>query len=252
MKVRSMVCSPKFLAVFPLILVLLLGVACGGDAATPPPAATAAPTSTPQPTPTPQPTLDFAALAQQFGSQVQRDIASQIAGIEFPEGLTAEDVQAIVAAAISNIPEGLTPEDVQAIVTQAISQIPEGLTAEQMEAAIKNAVDAGVQRAVSEAVAQIPPTATPAPTEPAGAMTLVETRLAAATEMDVESNDPIISNSQNSPQVVHMYEALVGFGFEGELLPMLAESWEVDSTATEWNFQTPQGCTVPQESNRRG
>ena len=157
MKLRSMVCSPKFLAVFPLILALLLGVACGGDAATPPPAATAAPTSTPQPTPTPQPTLDFAALAQQFGSQVQRDIASQIAGIEFPEGLTAEDVQAIVAAAISNIPEGLTPEDVQAIVTQAISEIPEGLTAAQMEAAIKNAVDAGVQRAVSEAVAQIPP-----------------------------------------------------------------------------------------------
>ncbi len=241
MKIRSMVCSPKFLAVFPLILALLLGVACGGDAATPPPAATAAPTSTPQPTPTPQPTLDFAALAQQFGSQVQRDIASQIAGIEFPEGLTAEDVQAIVAAAISNIPEGLTPEDVQAIVTQAISQIPEGLTAEQMEAAIKNAVDAGVQRAVSEAVAQIPPTATPAPTEPPAAMTLVETRLAAATEMDVESNDPIISNSQNSPQVVHMYEALVGFGFEGELLPMLAESWEVDSTATEWNFKLRKG-----------
>ena len=70
-------------------------------------------------------------------------MASAIAGIEIPEGLTAEDVQAIVA--------------------QAIAEIPEGLTVEQMEAAIKSAVDAGVQRAVSEAVAQIPPTATPDP-----------------------------------------------------------------------------------------
>ena len=245
MKIRSMLRSPKALAIFPLILALLLGVACGGDAATQAPAAT----PTPQPTATPQPTLDFAALAEQFGGQVQSQIASQIAGIEFPEGLTAEDVQAIVAAAISDIPEGLSPEDVQAIVSQAISEIPEGLTAEQMETAIRTAVDAGVQRAVSEAVAQIPPTATPAPTAPPAAMTLVETRLAAATEMDVESNDPILSNSQNAPQVVHMYEALVGFGFEGELLPMLAESWTVDSTATRWSFKLREGVPFHRKAN---
>jgi peptide/nickel transport system substrate-binding protein len=77
--------------------------------------------------------------------------------------LSAEDVQAIVAAAISNIPEGISPEDVQAIVSQAISEIPEGLTATQMEAAIRSAVDQGVKDAVASAVAQIPPTATPLP-----------------------------------------------------------------------------------------
>ena len=146
-----------------LVLVFVLAAACGGDEATQGPAPTQAPTATQAPTPTPQPTLDFAALAQQFGAQVQNQIASQIAGIEFPEGLTAEDVQAIVAAAISNIPEGISPEDVQAIVSQAISEIPEGLTAAQMEAAIRSAVDQGVKDAVASAVAQIPPTATPLP-----------------------------------------------------------------------------------------
>ena len=130
-----------------LALVFVLAAACGGDEATQGPAPTPLPTATP---------LDFTALAEQFGQQV-------IAGIEFPEGLSAEDVQAIVAAAISNIPEGISPEDVQAIVSQAISEIPEGLTATQMEAAIRSAVDQGVKDAVASAVAQIPPTATPLP-----------------------------------------------------------------------------------------
>ena len=242
MKIRSMLRSPKFLAIFPLILTLLLSVACGGDAATPPPA-TAAPTSTPQPTATPQPTLDFAALAQQFGSQVQRDIASQIAGIEFPEGLTAEDVQNIVASAISNIPEGLTPEDVQAIVTQAISQIPEGLTAAQMEAAIKTAVDEGVQRAVSEAVAQIPPTATPEPTPDESMMMMgpATPRLIVATVLDVESNDPVRASSENQPQTIHMYETLVRYDAFGQLQPMLAASWEANSDSTTWTFKLQEG-----------
>ena len=155
----------RWMLTLPLLLVLAAAVACGGEDATPPPAAatnTPSPTSTPQPTPTPPPTptpVDFVALTQQIRGIVETGISS----IDIPEGLTAEDVQSIVASAIANIPEGLSAEDVQAIVSQAISEIPEGLTVEQMEAAIRTAVDAGVQRAVSEAVAQIPPTATPDP-----------------------------------------------------------------------------------------
>jgi peptide/nickel transport system substrate-binding protein len=159
--------------------------------------------------------------------------------------LTAEDVQAIVAAAISNIPEGLTPEDVQAIVTQAISEIPEGLTAAQMEAAIKNAVDAGVQRAVSEAVAQIPPTATPEPTPDESMMMMspVVERLLVATDINVESNDPTRSSSFNQPQYVHMYEALVRYDELGQMEPMLAESWDISTDATQWTFNLRQGVT---------
>ena len=246
MTIRSIFRNPLGTMTLILALVFLVAGACGGDGATPPPPQatnTPSPTSTPQPTPTPQPTLDFAALAQQFGSQVQREIASQIAGIEFPEGLTAEDVQAIVAAAISNIPEGLTPEDVQAIVTQAISEIPEGLTAAQMEAAIKNAVDAGVQRAVSEAVAQIPPTATPEPTPDESMMMMspVVERLLVATDINVESNDPTRSSSFNQPQYVHMYEALVRYDELGQMEPMLAESWEASADKMTWTFNLRKG-----------
>ena len=177
----------RWMLTLPILLVLAAAVACGGDDATPPP------TPTPQPTPTP---VDFSALTSEIrgivdegiqgieglsaedvesivdaaiaaipeglsSSDVQTIVGSAIAAI--PEGLSAAEVQTIVATAISAIPEGLSAADVQAIVAQAISEIPEGLTVEQMEAAIKSAVDEGVQRAVSEAVAQIPPTATPSP-----------------------------------------------------------------------------------------
>ena len=180
----------KWILTVPLLLVLAVAMACGGgDAATP----TTAPTPTPQPTPTP---VDFGALTQEIrgivdqgiqgieglsaadvegivnsaiaaipeglsAAEVQTIVASAIGAI--PEGLSAAEVQTIVATAISAIPEGLSAEQVQAIVAQAISEIPEGLTVSQMEAAVRTAVDAGVQRAVSEAVAQIPPTATPLP-----------------------------------------------------------------------------------------
>ena len=180
----------KWILTVPLLLVLAVAMACGGgDAATP----TTPPTPTPQPTPTP---VDFGALTQEIrgivdqgiqgieglsaadvegivnsaiaaipeglsAAEVQTIVASAIGAI--PEGLSAAEVQTIVATAISAIPEGLSAEQVQAIVAQAISEIPEGLTVSQMEAAVRTAVDAGVQRAVSEAVAQIPPTATPLP-----------------------------------------------------------------------------------------
>ena len=159
MTIRSIFRNPLGTMTLVLALVFLIAGACGGDGATPPPPATntPSPTSTPQPTPTP---VDFEALTQ----SIRGIVDDGIKGIDIPEGLSSEDVQAIVSSAIANIPEGLSAEEVQSIVAQAISEIPEGLTVEQVEAAIRTAVDEGVQRAVSEAVAQIPPTATPEPT----------------------------------------------------------------------------------------
>ncbi len=190
----------RWMLALPVLLVLAAAVACGGEAATP----TSAPTPTPQPTPTP---VDFGALTQEIrgivdegiqgmeglsagdveaivdsamaaipeglsSEDVQTIVASAISAI--PEGLSAAEVQAIISTAISAIPEGLSAAAVQAIVAQAISEIPEGLTVDQMEAAIKSAVDSGVQQAVSEAVAQIPPTATPGAMMPGDGMMMPE------------------------------------------------------------------------------
>ena len=248
----------RWMLTLPVLLVLAAAVACGGDPATPAPATAAptntpAPTSTPQPTPTPQPTLDIGALTQSIRGIVDEGIQ----GIDIPEGLTPEDVQAIVASAIAGIeiPEGLTAEDVQAIVAQAISEIPEGLTVEQMEAAIKSAVDEGVQRAVSEAVAQIPPTATPDPDammmimgEYGGSIPLYNYAYASHFDLHVA---PALDSTRGARAA---FNGLVHYNFKNpqEVLCDLCTNWDAVRRRFEVHLQHQPGGHLAERFSRFG
>ena len=134
------------LLVLMLPLVLLVAAACGGEEATPAPAAAGGITAQElqealAAIPATEP-VDVAAIARQVA-----------AGIDVPEGLSQEDLNTAIDAAVATIPEGLSQTDMSAAITRAIDQIPEGLTAAQMQAAIATAVEGAVSEAVSEAVA---------------------------------------------------------------------------------------------------
>lgn len=89
---------------------------------------------------------------------VNKAITDAIAGIELPEeGLTSEQVQAIIDSAIANL-DNLTQEDIEKIVSDAIAGIElpeEGLSAEEIKAIVDEALkglDTGI---TSEEVQEI-------------------------------------------------------------------------------------------------
>ncbi len=91
----------KLLALMlPLVLVMVLAVACGSDE--PAPAPTAAPA---------QPGLTAAEL--------QAELQSAIAGIQIPEGLSADDLSKIVSDQLAAQP-GITAADLQKAVDAAV------------------------------------------------------------------------------------------------------------------------------------
>ena len=219
----------RWMRAVPLLFVLAAAVACGGAEATP----------TAQPTPTP---VDFGALTQEIRGIVDQGIM----GIDIPEGLSSEDVQRIVGSAIAGIPEGLSAADVQAIVAQAISEIPEGLTVEQMEAAIKSAVDAGVQKAVSEAVAQIPPTATPDPDammmimgEYGGSIPLYNYAYASHFDLHVA---PALDSTRGARAA---FNGLVHYNFKNpqEVLCDLCTDWKLSDDGLKYTFNINPAAT---------
>jgi peptide/nickel transport system substrate-binding protein len=66
-------------------------------------------------------------------------------------------------------------------------------------------------------------------------------RLKLAMVLDTETNDPILASSENRTQVIYMYEDLVRYDALGQLVPMLAESWEVSSDARTWTYNLRKG-----------
>ena len=94
-----------------LVTVLaLVGAACGGADDT-----AAPPTALPTPTP-----VDLSAIT----SELQRSISDAVSGIEVPEGMTEAEVQQIVASAVAaaqaDAPEPLTEEEIAQIVAAAV------------------------------------------------------------------------------------------------------------------------------------
>ena len=93
-----------------------------------------------------QKSIDDLAMSQPealTSSQVQGIVSEAVMSMEIPEeGLTAEQAQAIVGSAIGAIetPEGLTAMEVQDIVAGAMGDQPEGLTAMQVQEIVDNAL----------------------------------------------------------------------------------------------------------------
>ena len=93
-----------------------------------------------------QKSIDDLAMSQPEGltsAQVQEIVNEAMMSMDIPEeGLTAEQAQAIVGSAIAAIPtpEGLTAQDVQGIIAMAMGDQPEGLTAMQVQEIVDNAL----------------------------------------------------------------------------------------------------------------
>ena len=154
--------KPKYLVFIPLILVLLIAVACGDDAKP-------LPTTTPQPTATPAPGLDTAALTALVekavmsavpppaevvsAAEIQQMVQTAVSAAA-PAGATAEDVQRLVEAGVAAVKaDAVSKEEVASLVSQAVAFAtagqPDPVSAAEIERIVK---------------AAIPPTPTPAPT----------------------------------------------------------------------------------------
>ena len=108
---------PKWFLLGLLVTALaLVAAACGGEDTTAPAAPTAV-APTPLPTPTP---VDLSAIT----SELRESISDAVSGIEVPEGMTEAEVQQIVANAVAaaqaDAPEPLTEEEIAQIVRSAV------------------------------------------------------------------------------------------------------------------------------------
>ena len=123
----------------PMALLFVLGAACGGD----------------EPTAAPVP-------AGVTAADVQAAVEAAMAGMQPAEGVSAEEISSLVEAAVAaQAQPGASAEDLEAMVKAATeAAAASGVTGEELAMAI----DKAVSDAVSQAVAAIPPTATPAPT----------------------------------------------------------------------------------------
>ena len=252
MALRSIM-RPKFLVFMPLVLVLMIAVACGEDA-TPVPQATQA-----------APTLDVAAIQ----SAVQAAVEAAIP--EATEAVTAEQIQDMVQAAVGAISTGLSAEEILTIVKTAV---PEGASVEEIQGLVETAVAAAAQpqltkeeiaALVSTAVkaaaegqltagevqeivkAAIPPTATPVPTpQPSptpGFMTSsVERLIVAALVPAHDTNLPWKSSSASFWRQEPMYDFFIQSDpITVKGVPGLAARWEASTDATDWTLELQKG-----------
>ena len=110
---HSWLLRPKFLIFIPLLMVLIIAVACGGaDEETP----------TPQPTATP---VDIAAITSGLQAVIQGSIEealkSQAGAADEP--ISREDLQQLVERAVeASVPPGTSPLEIQRMVQQAIEE----------------------------------------------------------------------------------------------------------------------------------
>ncbi len=251
-----------------LVLVVLI-VACGGEAE-PAPTAMPAPTMDPTVLNELQSSLDRLAESQTEGltaDQVQGIVNSAIGDIDAPEGLSADQVEDIVGSAIgaielpeggltasevanivaSSAPEGLTVDQVQDIVASALAAAPEGLTA------------ADVQTIVNQAIATIPdPVATATPTAmPAGntfahfPLSRVDPGALQGGVMNTIASNPRAFFDPHTTDDPHhtlwpLYSGLVNYDWTQPtitIVPDLAESWSASEDGLTWTFNLVPGAT---------
>lgn len=126
--------SPKFLVLLPLLAVLMVGLACGGD-------------SEPVATPTLQPTatpVDVAAITQALTAAIQGSIEEALKKQEgeTDEPISPEELQQLVERAVeASVPPGTSPLEIQQMVQQAIEASSQpGLSTEDVASLIAQTI----------------------------------------------------------------------------------------------------------------
>ena len=177
---------PKFLIIVPLLLVLMIAVACGDEEAEAPPVESAAIADLVQEglKDTVQQAVKAALPAAVSAEDIKAMVESAVASI--PEGVTTDEIKSLVSTAVSDAvaaqPTPLTSDQVEALVSAAVASIPKGASADEVAALVSTAVGEFAAEtkadvaALAEAVSDIPaPVATPTPT-PARALVTSKTK----------------------------------------------------------------------------
>ena len=249
--------KPKMLAFVPLILLLVITVACGEEA-------TPQPTATPAP---PPPTIDMAAI----GTLVEEAVKAGIS--EVPEAVSAAEIQQMIKAAVAEIPEppegvsatdieqmvqsavakaaaaGASPEEIGELVSAAVAAAAaEGITKEDVASAIAKAVGKTLtaQDITTIVKAVLPPTPTPIPApEPvptAAFRTSTTDRLIYAATPEGQETVIIWRASYFRPFGRPMIEELVNTDTTtGKFVPRLASAWEMAPNGRDWTVDLQQG-----------
>ena len=221
----------KFPVIGIFVILLALMIACG-EAATPRPA----------------PTTDTAAIQQAIkealAGQIQQptgptaeEIAAQVqAAVQavVPEGTSGEDIQAMVLAAVAAATAtagGVTAEQVQAVIAGALAQQQPGLTAADVEAAISSAI-----AALPTPIAV--PTVEPAPSdaEPTGTLNVGMGALGPALFLLKNQG---VQQSRFDDTVTH--EDMWWTSPTGKLESRLVEEWEIDPSGKDFTFHFREG-----------
>ena len=163
------------------------------------------------------------------------ELQAAIAGIQIPEGLSEADVSNVVSSAMAAQP-GITAADVSEIVADQLAAQP-GITAADLQAA----VDAAVVTAVMEAAASAPAPATSAPAmmameAPHGTLDVAFPELGS-----YQMYLPAVSFPQASLNMLAAADSLVGRGLDWEFYGKLATSWEVSPDQLTWTFNLREG-----------
>ena len=142
------------LLAIPLSVLLIVGAACGDDAAVPTPLPTATPIDTAgivqQAVTQALSQVPAGATAAEIAAIVQREVA---AGAQ-PAGVTAKEVEDLVAMALGKVD---TASLLEQAVSQALAGVPAGATTSEVQGL--------VEKAISDALAQVPPGVTTAEIE---------------------------------------------------------------------------------------
>ena len=221
----------KLLAlVLPLVLMMVLAVACGDD--TPAPAAPAGITAA---------ELQAAIASIQIPEGLSEADVSKIvsSAMAAQPGVTAADLQAAVDAAPAGItaaelqvaiggiqiPTGLTEADVSKIVSSAMAAQP-GISAADLQSAVDGAVAKAVAAAVPTAAPSVPETV-----EPSGRLDVAFPELGS-----YQAHPAMTSFPQASIVELAALESLHGRDLDWEYYPRLMVSWSVSTDNLTWTF----------------
>ena len=248
----------KFLVFVPLLIILVIAVACGEDAA---PASTPRPTVTPQPIPatvTPQPILapeDIRSLVSEAvkssvppppevvsAAEIQRMVETAVAAAA-PAGATAEEVKQLVDAGVAAVSaQAVSKGEVASLISQAVAAatagLPEPVSASEIEQIVK---------------AAIPNTPTPAPT-PSPIPTIdpralvIASRYGGTVPMSSLANprgwDPHrASGTQEIQGTGLMFNQIVEYNpiNLSDIIGDLAESWNLSDDGLAYTFKLRDG-----------
>jgi len=213
----------KFLVVTSMLVVLVLGVACGDDAAAP----------TPLPTATP---VDFAAITSQIQAAVKAALPEEASAEEIrnlvTEAVTAATsggvTQADIAAAVADATSGaVTQADIAAAISDAVAQAAANAPEPLSESDIQTIVQASL------------PTATPIPT--------VAAMVGPYGTLDIgwEALQAFSVHPRLTPGGVEIgttiLETLLSVTPDAVFTPKVAKSWSLSADQLVWTFEINEG-----------